>query len=53
MVDTKFFNIPQNPFEYLRKYLTRFNEVTINVVYPNQEMFIGAFKNGLKVGHFN
>jgi hypothetical protein len=37
----------------LREYLARFSEATIKVSNPNQEMFVSAFQNVLKVGHFN
>jgi hypothetical protein len=37
----------------LWEYLARFSEATIKVSNPNQEMFVSAFHNGLKVGHFN
>ncbi|MCI25660.1 hypothetical protein A2U01_0046851, partial [Trifolium medium] len=30
-----------------------FSEATIQVSNPNQEMFVAAFHNGLKAGHFN
>lgn len=33
--------------------MARFNEEIIKVSHPNQEMFVGAFQKGLKVGHFN
>ncbi|MCI01455.1 gag-pol polyprotein [Trifolium medium] len=32
---------------------TRFSEATIQVSNPNQEMFVAAFHNGVKAGHFN
>ncbi|GAU39516.1 hypothetical protein TSUD_68800 [Trifolium subterraneum] len=35
------------------QYLARFNEATIQVSNPNQEMFVAAVQNGLKAGHFN
>ncbi|GAU51074.1 hypothetical protein TSUD_13180, partial [Trifolium subterraneum] len=35
------------------QYLARFNEATIQVCNPNQEMFVAAVQNGLKAGHFN
>ncbi|GAU33358.1 hypothetical protein TSUD_364830 [Trifolium subterraneum] len=47
------FTIRQSYAETLREYLTRFSEATITVANPNQEMFIAAFHNGLKAGHFN
>lgn len=39
-IATSLFNIRQDPSESLREYLAHFNEVTINVVYHNQEMLI-------------
>ncbi|MCI53126.1 hypothetical protein A2U01_0074372, partial [Trifolium medium] len=30
-----------------------FSEAMIEVSNPNQEMFVAAFHNGLKAGHFN
>ncbi|GAU49429.1 hypothetical protein TSUD_181760 [Trifolium subterraneum] len=50
---TRLFTIRQNYAETLREYLTRFSEATITVSNPNQEMFVAAFHNGLKAGHFN
>ncbi|GAU51615.1 hypothetical protein TSUD_182110 [Trifolium subterraneum] len=50
---TNIFTIRQNFAETLREYLARFSEATITVSNPNQEMFVAAFHNGLKVGHFN
>ena len=50
---TSLFNIRQKHDEPLRQYLGRFNDATIHVLNPNQEMFVGAFQNGLKAGHFN
>lgn len=35
------------------EYLAHFIEVTIKVIHPNQEMFVGTFKNSLRVRHFN
>ncbi|WJX38753.1 hypothetical protein P8452_26381 [Trifolium repens] len=35
------------------QYLARFSEATIKVSNPNQEMFVAAFHNGLRAGHFN
>lgn len=48
---TSMFNILQRPSETLRVYMVRFNVETIKVSHPNQEMFVGAFQNGLKVDH--
>ncbi|GAU21317.1 hypothetical protein TSUD_372110 [Trifolium subterraneum] len=50
---TSLFTIRQNYAETLREYLARFSEATITVSNPNHEMFVAAFHNGLKVGHFN
>jgi hypothetical protein len=33
--------------------LARFNDVTIKVTNPNQELFVGAFQNGHRAGQFN
>ena len=46
-------NIWYGPSESLRNYLVQFNEETISVIPPNQEMFVGLFQNKLKAGHFN
>lgn len=46
-------NIRQGPSKSLRDYLTRFNESTTRVFAVNQEMSVGAFQNGPKVGYFN
>ncbi|GAU10506.1 hypothetical protein TSUD_422860, partial [Trifolium subterraneum] len=50
---TSLFTIRQNYVETLREYLARFSEAMITVSNPNQEMFVAAFHNGLKAGHFN
>ncbi|GAU44843.1 hypothetical protein TSUD_400440 [Trifolium subterraneum] len=50
---TSLFTIRQNYAETLREYLARFSEATITVSNPNKEMFVAAFHNGLKAGHFN
>lgn len=50
---TSLFNVRQGQEETLKEYLARFNEDTIKVSHPNQEMFVGAFQKGLKVRHFN
>ncbi|GAU32570.1 hypothetical protein TSUD_218280 [Trifolium subterraneum] len=50
---TSLFTIRQSYAETLREYLTRFSEATITVSNSNQEMFVTAFHNGLKAGHFN
>lgn len=53
MSTTSLFNICQGPSESLRDYLVRFNENTIRVIPPNQEMFTGVFHSGLNEGYFN
>jgi hypothetical protein len=50
---TNMFSIRQGGSETLGEYLVRFSEATIKVSNPNQEMFVAAFHNGLKAGHFN
>ncbi|GAU30548.1 hypothetical protein TSUD_65580 [Trifolium subterraneum] len=50
---TSLFGIRQGHNENPRQYLPRFNEATIQVSNPNQEMFVAAVQNGLKAGHFN
>lgn len=50
---TSLFKIGLGPLESLKDYIARFNESTIKVVPPNQEIFVSSFKNGLKMGHFN
>ncbi|GAU24562.1 hypothetical protein TSUD_149030 [Trifolium subterraneum] len=50
---TSLLSIRQNGPESLREYLAHFSEATIKVSNPNQEMFVAAFQNGLKAGHFN
>ncbi|GAU31520.1 hypothetical protein TSUD_332960 [Trifolium subterraneum] len=50
---TSLFSIRQGASETLREYFARFSEATIKVSNPNQEMFVAAFQNGLKAGHFN
>ncbi|MCI32425.1 putative gag polyprotein, partial [Trifolium medium] len=50
---TTLFGICQGYNENLREYLARFSEATIKVSNPNQGMFMAAFQNGLKAGHFN
>ncbi|PNX65368.1 hypothetical protein L195_g054500, partial [Trifolium pratense] len=42
----------ENHFPF-REYLAQYNEATIKVSNSNQEMFVAAFQNGLKIGHFN
>lgn len=50
---TSLFNVRQEQNESLRSYLARYNDTTIKVVNPNQELLAGAFQNGLMVGPFN
>lgn len=50
---TSLFNDRHESNESLRSYLARYNDATIKVVNPNQELFVGAFQNGLRVGPFN
>jgi hypothetical protein len=50
---TNMFSLRQGNSETLREYLARFSEATIKVSNPNQEMFVAAFHNSLKAGHFN
>jgi len=50
---TSLFNVRQEHNESLRNYLSHYNDTTINVVHPNQELFVGAFQNGLRAGPFN
>jgi hypothetical protein len=50
---TNMFSLRQRSSETLREYLARFSEATIKVSNPNQEMFVAAFHNGLRAGHFN
>lgn len=44
---TNLFNVRQDPNESLPEYLVWFNNATIKVVNPKQELFAGAFQNGL------
>ncbi|XP_039687900.1 uncharacterized protein [Medicago truncatula] len=53
VLSTSLFNVRQGPNESLKEYLARFNESTIKVSNPNQEVFVGAFQNGLRAGQFN
>jgi len=47
------FSVRQGQSESLRAYLARFNDSAIKVSNPNQELFVGAFQNGLRVVQFN
>lgn len=49
---TSLFNVCQGYSKSLWEYLAQFNEDTIKVSHLNQEMFVGAFQHGLKVGQF-
>lgn len=53
LTTTNLFNVLQGPSESPREYTVLFNEDTIKLSHLNQEMFVGAFQNGLKVNHFN
>lgn len=53
MSTTRLLKICQGPSEYQRDFLTHFNESTIKVVNPNQEIFVYAFQTGLRVRHVN
>lgn len=53
MITTRKFNILQGPYESLKEYLSRFNKVTTKEIHLNQEIFVGAFQNGLSEWHFN
>jgi len=53
LLATNLFNVRQGYNESLREYLARFNNITIKVINPNQEVFVGAFHNGLRVGQLN
>ncbi|GAU40547.1 hypothetical protein TSUD_367500 [Trifolium subterraneum] len=50
---TRLFTIRQNYAETLREYLARFSEETMTVSNQNHEMFVAAFHNRLKAGHFD
>jgi hypothetical protein len=50
---TSLFNVRQGHIESFREYLARSNDTTIKVINPNQEVFVGAFQNGLRTGQFN
>jgi len=49
---TSLFNVRQGQIESLRDYLARFNNATIKVINPNQEVFVGPFQNDLRDGQF-
>jgi len=44
---TSMFNVKREQNDSLRSYLTYYNDATTKVVNPNQELFVGAFHNGL------
>lgn len=48
--DMSLFNICQGYSNIWREYLSHFNEETVMVDHPNNEIFIGVFQNGLKAG---
>ena len=50
---TSLFNVRQEQNESLRNYLAWYNDATIKVINPNQELFVGAFQNRLRAGPFN
>ena len=50
---TTLFGVRQKQSESLHEYLARFNDETLKVSHPNQELFVGAFQNGLRAGQFN
>ncbi|GAU16855.1 hypothetical protein TSUD_368040 [Trifolium subterraneum] len=50
---TSLFATRQRHNENLREYLAKFNEATIQVSNPNQEIYVAAVQNGMKAGHFN
>jgi len=47
------FDIRQRPTESLKSYLARFNSATLMVTKPNEDIFVMAFKKGLKSGAFS
>lgn len=53
MSTTSLFNVLQGHSESLQEYLARFKKETIKFAYPNQNMFVWAFQNDLKVQHSN
>ena len=53
VANTSLFNVRQRPTETLQDFMARFNEETIKVSHPNQEIFVAAFQHELKVGQFN
>lgn len=53
MLATSLFYIRQGTSKSLKEYLSLYNELMIKVMHPNEEMFVGAFHNGLRVGRFN
>lgn len=50
---TNLLNIHQSPSKSLREYHAQFNEETIMVIHPNQEMFVEAFQNRLRATYLN
>lgn len=53
MLATRLFYIRQGTSKSLKEYLVRYNDLMIKVMHPNEEVFVGAFHNGLRVGQFN
>jgi len=49
---TSLFNVCQEHNESLRSYLACYNDATVKIVHPNQELFVGAFQSGLRAGPF-
>lgn len=52
MSTTNLFNVHQGTIESMMKYLVEFNEAIIKIVHSKKEMFVRAFQNGLRSGHF-
>lgn len=50
---TSLFKVCQGPSESMWEYMAQFNEETIKISHLNQEMFVGAFQNSMRAGHFN
>ncbi|XP_027173140.1 uncharacterized protein LOC113772850 [Coffea eugenioides] len=46
-------NVQQNPGESLRSYVQRFNEESVQIPDPNEQVTIAAFTHGLVSGVFN
>ena len=52
MSTTDLFNVHQGTIESMRKYLVGFNAAIIKIIHSNKDMFVRAFQNGLRSGHF-